>query len=499
MPTARSPKSAVRIRCYRQGFGDCFLLSFRTGKARPCHVLIDCGLWPSGATHTATMRAIVADIAKATGGTATKRGAIDVLVVTHEHWDHLSGFNQARDLFEEKLTVRAVWMAWTEDAADPLAKKLRREQEKKLRVAEQMRARLATLSGSPGFSESGRAALRQLDGLLGFFGATEAKGGVQGAMKFVREEWSGPERAFHRPGAQLALPGVAGVRVYVLGPPRDAAKLRRESSTKQGALYELFFGASQEDSLLAALGALDDEVARYRNPAEIGQPFDRAHRCPIDLGSAEPAAALDGELAKFFTRHYADAPWRRIDSEWLHSGGALALRLDRGINNTSLVLAFELPDGRVLLFPGDAQLGNWESWHDATNAWPSREPGGARIGASDLLARTVFYKVGHHGSHNATAHDLGLEMMTHPDLIAYLPTSHAMALENDWERIPLPGLVRRLREKARGRVWFSVEYAEDGKNFTNPRIDALAALSKAERTALKKAVTERALSFDFAL
>jgi len=29
----------------------------------------------------------------------------------------------------------------------------------------------------------------------------------------------------------------------------------------------------------------------------------------------------------------------------------------------------------------------------------------------DLLARTVFYKVGHHGSHNATLRQQGLEQM----------------------------------------------------------------------------------------
>jgi hypothetical protein len=499
MPTSRAKKPAVRIRCYRQGFGDCFLLTFATGKARPCHVLIDCGLWPSGAPHTAKMREIAADIARATGGATTKRGEIDVLVVTHEHWDHLSGFNQARDIFEEKLTVRAVWLAWTENASDPLAKRLREEQARRMRAAMQMRARLHKLSAAPGFSESGRAALRQLDSLLGFFGASEVKGGVQGAMAFVRDEWSGPERSFHHPGDLLALPNVAGVRVYVLGPPRDATKLRRESSTRQGALYDLFFGASLEDSLLAALGALDRDVARFRNPEEIGQPFDRSRRHAVDLTSKRPESALGPALADFFRQHYADEAWRRIDADWLYAGGALALRLDRGINNTSLVLAFELPDGRVLLFPGDAQLGNWESWHDAANAWESRRAGGTPVTARDLLARTVFYKVGHHGSHNATAQDLGLELMTHPDLRAFIPISHQMALDNDWDRIPLPGLVSRLREKAKGRVWFGVEYDRDGKAFTNPKIDALTNLTKAERTALKKAVTEKPLSIDFRL
>jgi len=480
MPAAK--KAKVRIRCYRQGFGDCFLLSFDTGKKRPCQVLIDCGLWPSGAAHTKTMRAIVDDVAKQTGGTDTKRGEIDVLVATHEHWDHLSGFNQARDIFEKKLHVRNVWLAWTEDLKDPLSKTLRQEQEKKKKAAKHVRDKLKKLSGSPGFSAAGQSALKQLDSLLGFFGATDSQGGVEGAMAFIREGWSGPNRSFHNPGALLDLPGVDGVRVYVLGPPRDRDLLRRESSSKEGALYELFFGLTLEDSLLAALGALDHEVARFRNPDEIGKPFDASHRYPVDLESAKnPAAALPPDLADFFNRHYSDEPWRRIDTDWLHAGGALALRMDKGINNTSLVLAFELPDGRVLLFPGDAQLGSWESWHDPKNVWPNRKSGGEQIKARDLLNRTVFYKVGHHGSHNATAQDLGLELMNDPDLTAFVPISHEMALANDWDRIPLTGLVRQLRQHTQGRVWFALEYDKDGKDFTNPQSAALKKLVKEDK------------------
>ena len=51
--------------------------------------------------------------------------------------------------------------------------------------------------------------------------------------------------------------------------------------------------------------------------------------------------------------------------------------------------------GKVLLFAADAQTGNWSSWADVK--WD--DPG---VSTDDLLARTVFYKVGHHASHNAT-------------------------------------------------------------------------------------------------
>ena len=45
----------------------------------------------------------------------------------------------------------------------------------------------------------------------------------------------------------------------------------------------------------------------------------------------------------------------------------LALKLDSDTNNTSLVTGFQLEESnKVLLFPGDAQVGNWLSWEDVT-------------------------------------------------------------------------------------------------------------------------------------
>jgi hypothetical protein len=56
------------------------------------------------------------------------------VLVTHEHWDHVSGFStqQAQDLFDE-IEIDAVWYAWTEDPSptNKLGHKLRREREAK--------------------------------------------------------------------------------------------------------------------------------------------------------------------------------------------------------------------------------------------------------------------------------------------------------------------------------------------------------------------------------
>ena len=62
--------------------------------------------------------------------------------------------------------------------------------------------------------------------------------------------------------------------------------------------------------------------------------------------------------------------------------------LDSFLNNTSLILLFEVR-GKKLLFPGDAQLENWQ-WALSQN------------GIKELLHDVDVYKVGHHGSRNAT-------------------------------------------------------------------------------------------------
>ena len=61
---------------------------------------------------------IAADIARTTDS------HLDVLSITHEHWDHLSGFAQARDVFS-RFKIDELWLAWTEDEKDPDAARIR--------------------------------------------------------------------------------------------------------------------------------------------------------------------------------------------------------------------------------------------------------------------------------------------------------------------------------------------------------------------------------------
>ena len=78
--------------------------------------------------------------------------------------------------------------------------------------------------------------------------------------------------------------------------------------------------------------------------------------------------------------------------------------------------------------------------------------GSRTVTGPELLARTALYKVGHHGSHNGTLRDLGLEQMTSDELVAFLPVNKAQAELNKWHEMPFEPLVRRLSERSGGRV-----------------------------------------------
>jgi len=66
----QAPASGVKVRMYRQGHGDCFLLAFPRPTGRPAYVLIDCGFKPGSNSPfgLADISTIVANIHGSTGG-----------------------------------------------------------------------------------------------------------------------------------------------------------------------------------------------------------------------------------------------------------------------------------------------------------------------------------------------------------------------------------------------------------------------------------------------
>jgi len=451
--TKNASGRAITVRMYRQGLGDSFLISFPRASGKPFFMLIDCGVILGTPNQVEIMRKVVSDI------TATTGGEIDLLVATHEHWDHLSAFVQAQDLFQKPVfKVHAVWLAWTEDPENKLAAKLRKGRSMALAALRKTALRL-------GASNPDRAG--GLTSVLEFFGdvgnggqlaaasVTRRNGTTTDALRFINALVDRP--GYRRPGeAPIKLPQVDGVRIYILGPPEDEKLIKKSDPTKAGReVYELTLDSEFENAFLAAAqfsDLPDDQLTGdQRRQRELSLPFDDRNAI-----STERA-----KLLPFFQQRYgfdqADETlsWRHIEEDWLEASGSLALKLDSDTNNTSLAMAieFEAPGGeaQVLLFPGDAQVGNWLSWEDLR--WPKEATDNADLlTCRQLLERTVFYKVGHHASHNATLREKGLELMTHPDLVAMIPVDEKMAREKKKWNMPFPGLFKRLQEKTRGRI-----------------------------------------------
>jgi hypothetical protein len=242
-------------------------------------------------------------------------------------------------------------------------------------------------------------------------------------------------------------PELPGVRIYVLGPPRDETMLKKTFATNE--VYHL---ASNDAGYSAVFGAAALNGGGSAEEGDTWCPFDKAYGRELRDPQQGGDLSMPDTTAEFLQRHYygpgsdmgeQDQSWRRIDEDWLGTAAQFALKLDAATNNTSLVLAIELsPGGEVLLFPADAQVGNWLSWRQVK--WTL--DGNKTVTATDLLKRTVFYKVGHHGSHNATLREHGLELMPH-GLTALLPVDHAMAHDKGWDGMPLPGLIEALHKK----------------------------------------------------
>lgn len=401
-----SPRAKIRM--YRHGLGDCFLVTLpRAKSADPYRILIDCGVILGTADAGAKMKDVVNDIVR------ESNGKIDLLLATHQHWDHLSGFIQAEEAFKN-LKVEEVWLAWTEDPADALAQALRKERVQALASLRLGVGALRMAGDAGGASE--------VEDLIGFFGAV---GGASTEDALAKAAAMGKVR-YCRPGDPPAHLSDPNARLYIMGPPHDEKLIRKTlPSAKHPETYGI--AAQSFNAAVAAALTTSDDAA----------PFDDLRAIPNEI-----ASGLD-----FFKRRYfgpgEEAPaWRRIDAAWLDGASELALALDSATNNTSLVLAIELADEDVLLFVADAQVGNWLSWQDLSWTVDGRD-----VTGPDLLGRTVFYKVGHHGSHNATLRDKGLETMKKL-AIAAIPVDHAMAVKKRWGKMPLPELVEALGEKA---------------------------------------------------
>ena len=199
--------------------------------------------------------------------------------------------------------------------------------------------------------------------------------GVTKAPKFWKPgDVSRPRRG--RAGPRLrprAAEGPARSSTRTCPPPRRPSRRRPTRTTRRrgdesgGQALALARPARRRAFFAAAFGA-GATPTRRSTPESTGDPVrpeirDRLGDGPDNSSSSATITSATAPTAQ---------DWRRIDGDWAAGAAAFALQLDSDTNNTSLALAFELPGGRVLLFPGDAQVGNWESWHADSDGQAAR-------------------------------------------------------------------------------------------------------------------------------
>lgn len=519
----------IVVRMYRQGLGDCFLLALPTGESRPKYVLIDCGVHKRQTDGPPRLAQVLENLGKATGS------HIDIVVATHEHADHLSGFVQKGSPFlANTLTFGEVWLAWTEKRGDRQADTLRRKRGTAQRIIDKavkeareragrgldgpalakhlddlmdfdhpaegsvdeaaIEARVDALSkNAPTKSEVGFVSLDEPQGLGATKTAATAKpSSNELALRLLALTAGDNKTKYCEPGDVCVIDDVPDLRAYVLGPPRSdlleqekPTKIRGAREGDPGGIYkEVYLTATGGNRALALTPRFlsKDAPADDLLPEDWRYPFASRYQRRYELtikpdnqpaGGAAGADAFEWNQTpvpvptptqSLIAETYLDpdATWRRIDGDWLNAAGPLALDLAGDTNNSSLVLAFEWGPrgrGRVLLFAADAQVGNWLSWRDQTY-------GERKLKVDSLLDRVLLYKVGHHGSHNATVRrdprdssstdplgaPFGLELMH--DIIAMIPVDYDAVkkeMPDPW-KMPHEPLYRRLREKAGRRV-----------------------------------------------
>lgn len=496
------------VRMYRNLLGDCFLIRVGEQGGPERRILIDCGILqglgksedgtrPSGPDR---IRAVADDIRKTCDSGSDGAGAfVDLLVVTHQHFDHVGGFIQARDiLLDGGLRFGELWMAWTEDPIDADGKAINARLDARksalVKLVDALGAAASLESGdtAASMSDDGRtyAPLRErLGPFADFIGPLESDGlglaepRLRMATVFAEIKNKAGKVRYLSPGDVVQTPGTAPLTAVVLGPPRDWALLRKdlpsagadkETYLAEQSLAHWFLPAAEAGPPPSEAGA--EDLAR-------SSPFARRYwedttMAAVLAAGGEPPTAEAARPARWLYDHYyrvepgqagktgngpaatgpakaggkdeptpPDQRFRRIDGAWMDAATSLALDLDSDTNNTSLVLAFRLPDGDFMLFAADAQVGNWLSWHNQTYA-----VGDTPLNATAILNRTRLYKVGHHGSHNATLRSKGLELMSHPDLAAMCSTVEEEAADKRGWQMPNPDVKQQLLAHCKGRL-----------------------------------------------
>jgi beta-lactamase superfamily II metal-dependent hydrolase len=347
--TRKGQASHIDIRMYNVGFGDSFLLRIPTDDGQR-RVLVDCGFHSQGKGRFSD-RELVEQIKADLNGEA-----LDVVIATHRHQDHISGFGET-DAWAD-VSVNEVWLPFTanpeavhDEPALAIWNALMDQSHRLLDNADKLTPHALVALGARSSDEvaaaefmlwNARSNAPAINNLLSGFKRADGRAAKR---RFL------PERKEVFP-SQFETSVLPGVTVHVLGPPTDP-KFRKNLKVPESW--------GMDGGTLADVGM------------DAGSCFSREWQVPSDrLPSRRP-----------FQQKTLDAI-RLFNDDLFYAAKAI----DGFLNGESIVLVLEVGGARLLL-PGDAEVGSWTMIMNNTNAL-------------ELAASATFLKIGHHGSHNAT-------------------------------------------------------------------------------------------------
>jgi beta-lactamase superfamily II metal-dependent hydrolase len=391
----------LRIRMYRVGFGDFFLLSVPTA-AGARHILIDCGVH---AQDLGSIREAVAQMAVDCGA------KLALVIMTHRHADHISGFGTCAEVFRT-ITVDRVWMPWFEDPANDTAKAF---QTSLTALAARVSLRLAARG------DAGSQLAAMVDNITGGMTVSGVSNNQKALEVLNKGFMNQPEHDYYRADDAAKLPRDledAGLSAQILGPPSDLSLISKMTD--------------KNNQFLTGTAETDDDSA---------SSFPKAFRV---VEADYPADAFS-----IFSKDQIKA---MIEGAQPDVMAAQATAADNTLNNQSLVILFSFA-GKNLLFAGDAQWGNWENFlYGGAFGTPGHTEMTER--AKAILGKIDFYKVGHHGSTNATPKDavaamrLGCVGMCSTQIHAY-------------NEVPREPLLKALSQRMQGQLARSDQVAVD--------------------------------------
>lgn len=393
----KNSSASVRIRAYNVRFGDCVLVSFDTETSEK-HILVDFGNAPAGVRggggKNDVFAPVAVDIRKRT------KGVIDLLVMSHEHLDHMEGFYSERKIFSG-FHVREVWMSIM-SAPDYYKRFPKAQPEKK--------ARLALLALAQRWDTRGLFA-RLPESMRALVANNVLALANKDRIDYLRKLSKNNPKYLHRTAKLAKGKGLGkNVKLEILAPEADASVYYKSRDNR------LWLDAA----------------------TRLGQQAERAQRSTSKRLVHAP-------------RHMAADEFADLRDRIAELDLADLLAIDKAANNTSLVFRLTV-NGKVLLFPGDAEQ---ESW--------------AKMREHKLLQPVDFLKIAHHGSINGMPFEKPedvLDRLVKPGkkTIALVSTCRGVYGHTAETEIPHFRMMAALEERCR-KVYVTQDEAPFGEGF----------------------------------